>query len=122
MISEGMRAQFRAEYVQYSLFNVTTTAIKKQYLPSRVILGKTFGLKKPSLVMLEQLQTINQHELREYIGFVDNEEVTRRIAYGLKKALGMWTYKPREQSDVQCLCSRCLEGYKTVPDYICATA
>ena len=37
-----------------------TTVIKKRYLPSHIILGDRFGLKEPSMVMLEQLRTVNQ--------------------------------------------------------------
>jgi len=95
-----------------------TTAIKKQYLPSHVILGEAFGLKKPSMVMLEQFRTVNQCDLQQYIGFVDDEEAARHIAVGLKKALGLWACKPREQADIRCLCSRCLDDYKAAPDYI----
>lgn len=35
-----------------------TTVIKKRYLPSHIILGDRFGLKEPSMVMLEQLRTV----------------------------------------------------------------
>ena len=38
--------------------------------------------------MLEQLKTVNQSELVEYIGFVDNEYLLRKVNHGLKKALG----------------------------------
>jgi len=37
-----------------------TSVIKKRYLPSHIILGDKFGLKEPSMVMLEQLKTVNQ--------------------------------------------------------------
>ena len=37
-----------------------TSAIKKRYLPSHIILGDRFGLREPSMVMLEQLKTINR--------------------------------------------------------------
>lgn len=40
-----------------------TTAIKKQFLPSYIILGENFGLREPSMVMFEQLKTVNQSEL-----------------------------------------------------------
>lgn len=36
-----------------------TSIIKKQYLPSHIILDYRFGLKDPSMVMLEQLKTVN---------------------------------------------------------------
>lgn len=47
-----------------------TSAIKKRYLPSHIILGDRFGLREPSMVMLEQLKTINQADLVSYIGIV----------------------------------------------------
>ena len=52
-----------------------TTVLKKRYLPSHIILGKEFGLKKPSMVLLEQIQTIT-------IGF-DQKQL--RLEYHLKK-------------------------------------
>lgn len=95
-----------------------TSVIKKRYLPSHIILGDRFGLNKPSMVMLEQLKTINQAELQRYIGAVDDPELLRLINNGLKKALGLWVYKPRDETDVRCLCSRCLNDYKASPDFI----
>ena len=41
--------------------------MKKKYLPSHIILGEDFGLKKPSMVLLEQIQTVNKDELTDYI-------------------------------------------------------
>ena len=56
-----------------------TSVIKKRYLPSHIVLGDKYGLKEPSMVMLEQLKTVNQSELAEYIGFVDSEYLHRKI-------------------------------------------
>lgn len=96
-----------------------TSVIKKRYLPSHIILGDKFGLKEPSMVMLEQLKTINQSELVEYIGFLDSDYLLRKINYGLKKALGLWVDKPQKhKGDIRCLCNKCLEDYKSNPDYI----
>lgn len=64
-----------------------TSVIKKRYLPSHIILGDKFGLKEPSMVMLEQLKTVNQAELTEYIGFVDSEYLLRKVNIGLKRHL-----------------------------------
>ena len=56
-----------------------TGVIKKRYLPSHILLGQEFGLKKPSMVLLEQLQTVNKDELRDYIGTIEDEQLLRRI-------------------------------------------
>lgn len=96
-----------------------TSVIKKRYLPSHIVLGDKFGLKEPSMVMLEQLKTVNQSELAEYIGFVDSEYLLRKVNYGLKKALGLWVDKPKKhKGDIRCLCSKCLDDYKSNPDYM----
>ena len=36
------------------IVEAVTSVIKKRYLPSHIILGEEFGLKKPSMVLLEQ--------------------------------------------------------------------
>lgn len=95
-----------------------TAVIKKRYLPSHIILGARFGLKQPSMVLLEQLRTINQSDLQHYVGYVDDPEMMRLVNNGLKKALGMWIYKPRQEDNVRCLCSQHLADYKSCPDYV----
>lgn len=96
-----------------------TSFIKKQYLPSHIILGNRFGLKVPSMVMLEQLKTVNQSDLIEYIGKIDDEHCMKKLNIGIKKALGLWVDKPyRKPSDIRCLCVKCLEDYKSSPNYI----
>ena len=64
-----------------------TGVIKKRYLPSHILLGQEFGLKKPSMVLLEQLQTVNKDELRDYIGTIEDEELLRRINITLNKGI-----------------------------------
>ena len=63
-----------------SLIHISVTSvIKKRYLPSHIILGEKFGLKKPSMVLLEQIRTVNREDLREYIGTVDDDKLFRQI-------------------------------------------
>ena len=63
-----------------------TAVMKKKYLPSHIILGEDFGLKKPSMVLLEQIQTVNKDELTDYIGSVNDERLWKQINAALKKA------------------------------------
>lgn len=96
-----------------------TSVIKKRYLDSHIILGENFGLKEPSMVLLEQVQTVNQSHLIKKIGVVDSEYMLRKINIGLKKAMGLWVDRPpKKKSDVRCLCSKCLEDYMNHPDFI----
>lgn len=62
-----------------------TAVMKKKYLPSHIILGEDFGLKKPSMVLLEQIQTVNKDELTDYIGSVNDERLWKQINAALKK-------------------------------------
>ena len=96
-----------------------TSVIKKQFLPTHIIVGNRFGLKSPSMVMLEQLKTVNQSDLIEYIGKIDDKHCMKKLNIGIKKALGLWVDKPlRKPSDIRCLCVKCLEDYKSSPNYI----
>lgn len=95
-----------------------TTVIKKRYLPSHIILGKSFGLKKPSMVLLEQIQTVNKKDLSDYIGTVDNEQILRVINNTLKKTFGLWVYKKVDDDNIRCLCKTCLKNYMESGDYI----
>ena len=83
-----------------------TSVIKKRYLPSHIILGEEFGLKKPSMVLLEQIRTVNREDLREYIGTVDDDKLFRQINATLKKTFGLWVYKPEGKENIRCLCPK----------------
>ena len=58
-----------------------TAVMKKKYLPSHIILGEDFGLKKPSMVLLEQIQTVNKDELTDYIGSVNDAKTLDELRY-----------------------------------------
>ncbi|MCX0366245.1 type II toxin-antitoxin system PemK/MazF family toxin [Clostridium perfringens] len=95
-----------------------TSVIKKRYLPSHIILGDKFGLKKPSMVLLEQVQTVNKDELSDYIGTIEDEHLLRQINATLKKTFGLWVYNPENEKNIRCLCQKCLKNYIHNPDYI----
>lgn len=95
-----------------------TSVIKKQYLPSHIILGETFGLAKPSMVLLEQLSTVNKSSLIEYVGHIEDEYIWRKINTALKKTFGLWLYERDRTGNIRCLCPKCLRGYMDDPDYI----
>jgi len=94
-----------------------TTAIKKKYLPSHIYLGEHFGLEKPSMVLLEQIQTVNKTDLENHIGFIDDVKIWRLINIALKKMFGMWFYKRERSGEIRCLCSKCLKDYMANPAY-----
>ena len=95
-----------------------TTVLKKRYLPSHIILGQEFGLKKPSMVLLEQIQTINKKDLLEYIGTIDDERLMKRINNTLKKTFGFWFYKEVDKDTIRSLCPKCLKDYMSTNNYV----
>ena len=95
-----------------------TTVIKKEHLPSHVYLGQRFGLHKPSMVMFEQVKTVNQSDLRSYIGHVDDVSTLKDIAYAIKKTLNIKIDTPKKTADVRCLCPKCMEEYRNCGKYI----
>lgn len=95
-----------------------TSAVKKEYLPSHIFLGQQFGLSKPSMVLLEQIHTVSQCDLKDYIGTIDDLHITRTITNGLKKTMGMWNYVPKDKSGIRCLCTKCMHEYMNAGSYI----
>lgn len=65
-----------------------TSQIKRLDLSEHVLLPKVQGLPKTSMVLLEQLQTIDKSRLTRYMGSLD-EPTMKRIDQGLKKSLGI---------------------------------
>jgi mRNA interferase MazF len=52
-----------------------TSRFSKPHLPCHVQLGEESGLDKPSILMLEQIITIDKKDLGDYIGTVPNHKV-----------------------------------------------
>ena len=78
-----------------------TTAVKKTYLPSHVIIGPEFGLDNASMVMMEQLHVVNQDELTRYVGTETDERMQRRLTNAAKKALGFRTNEPKDKPTIR---------------------
>ena len=95
-----------------------TTVIKKQYLPSHVILPEDIGLKQPSMVLLEQIRAINKSELADKVGFLTDEITWKQINNAIKKTFGLWIYHRERTGDIRCLCPNCLNDYMSNGSYI----
>lgn len=101
-----------------TLIAAITSATKKTYLPSHIVLEKKYGLAKPSMVLLEQVACVNQTDLTEYIGIIDKRAMKRRIRAGLMKTFGLWDYPSYDSADIRCLCPKCLQDYFNAKSYI----
>lgn len=70
------------------------------------------------MILLEQVACVNQKDLGNFVGAINNEKIKRAIRCGLKKTFGLWDYAPRGDADVRCLCSKCLQDYIYSNKYI----
>lgn len=67
---------------------VLTTVIKKSEMNTHILLGAEYGLPEPSMIMLEQMRTVDvDNELTEYVGTVTDENKINEIKRGLKCAM-----------------------------------
>lgn len=65
-----------------------TTEIKKLRQPTHVLLGTKFGLPQESMLLLEQVATIDKTMLQSYIGTAD-AEFLRKVDRALSISVGV---------------------------------
>lgn len=83
---------------------ISAKLVKKAHLPTHYVIPVTTGLKSKSLVMLEQIRSIDQCRLQKYIGRVP-DHVMCRINQKIAISLGLdQKYKKKRKK----------EGEKTV--------
>lgn len=63
------------------------TSKEKRSLPTHVYLGRKFGLSEPSIVMLEQVRTIDKSRLGRYVGSIDDKAM-QNVENALTISLG----------------------------------
>lgn len=86
-----------------------TSALKKLNQPTHILLDTTCGLNEMSMVMLEQVKTIDKScELIEYIGNVENKDTIFKIQQGILAEFNL-TQKPKSKKaiTVLSLCPHC---------------
>lgn len=97
-----------------------SSVVKKMYLPTHVILDTSCGLKEESVVMLEQIRTVDvEAELKEYIGTITNKETVAAIKQGLAIELGLLGRPIKNQASlVLTLCTKCRNDFLRNPENI----
>ena len=95
-----------------------TSVIKRRYLPTHIVIEAKYGLSMPSMILLEQLSTVNKSELTEYVGYISDEVVWTKINNALRKTFGLWLYDRERSGDIRCLCPKCLKAYFDDTNYM----
>ena len=67
---------------------VLTSKVKKMYMPTHVYVGARSGLTEESVVLTEQLSTIDRRRLRGYVGSVDRPTM-KKVEQAIHISLGL---------------------------------
>lgn len=95
-----------------------TRVAKRTYLPTHIILDNGLESGKPSMVMLEQIKTVNQSDLIRCIGKVEDAETERYINKAIRVGLGLVDFSAKPKDEIRCLCPKCLSDYRSIPNII----
>lgn len=77
-----------------------SSVIKKMYMPTHIVLDRTCGLKEKSIVMLEQIRTVDKaKELKEYIGTVRDAQTKEAIKKGIAIEMGIQPCPHRKRNN-----------------------
>lgn len=65
------------------------TTRNKSRIPTHVHLGQAFGLPKQSILLLEQVRTIDKLRLKEKIGEITDDEILGQINQAIRISFGL---------------------------------
>lgn len=100
-----------------------TSMVKKRSFLSHVILRNIEGLMTESMLLIEQIRTVNISDLEQYLGCISDETVWKKINTKIRKTLGIRKIKsirkqrPKPSGVETCLCHKCVSFYKNSSQY-----
>ena len=77
-------------------------------MPTHFYVSPTCGLAQPSIIMLEQIRTIDKTRLDKYIGRLSVSEISG-LNHALAISIGLLPTTPNKL--ILCLCSTCADKY-----------
>ena len=86
----------------------------KAKLPTHYLLQAENGLELPSLVLLEQLRTIDKKRLGAYIGHLEEQHI-RRLNRALAVSVGL--IEETSKNLIMCLCPACANNFYGTGSY-----
>lgn len=87
----------------------------KAKLPTHYYMEAVSGLECPSLVLLEQIRTIDKRRLSNYIGRLDDRHI-RGINHALAISIGL--IEPVPDRLILCLCDACAENFRSTGAFL----
>lgn len=99
---------------------VITSVRKREDIASHISLETDCGLNEPSMVMLEQIRTIDKaEELISYVGRIEDGETIAKIKDGIRYQFQlMRKRKPIRTGYILSLCPKCRAEFFSVPENI----
>lgn len=93
---------------------ITSKMGVKPKLPTHYFINAEDGLELPSVILMEQLRTIDKHRLEKYIGHLKKKHVD-----GMNHALAVSIdlVQKTKYSLIMCLCSTCAENFRSTGAY-----
>ena len=88
--------------------SITSKAGEKAKLPTHYYIDTGGDLKLPSIVLLEQLRTIDKRRLGNFIGHLSEKQICS-IDHALAVSIGLIKNVP--QKPTLCLCSTCANNF-----------
>ena len=86
----------------------------KAKLPTHYLLKAENGLELPSLVLMEQLRTIDKRRLETYIGHLEEQHI-RRLNRALAVSVGL--IEETSKNLIMCLCPACANNFYGTGSY-----
>lgn len=94
---------------------VTSRKEAKEKLPTHFYAGEKSGLDRPSVVMLEQLRTLDKQRLDKYVGRLDQKKLNE-LDNALAISLDLKHHIP--DALIMSLCSVCADNFRNTGAYI----
>lgn len=93
---------------------ITTRKQYREKLPTHYYIGRESGLEHESVILLEQLRTLDKHRLDNYIGRLNEKQLS-----GLDKALAISLDLTHHIPDalIMSLCSTCVGNFRDTGAY-----
>lgn len=87
---------------------VTSKNSTKSTLPTHYEVGLDAGLEAPSIILMEQIRTLDKRRLDKYIGKIDDQHL-----YGINRALSVSVglIEPMPKNQTICLCGACARNF-----------
>lgn len=88
--------------------SITSQKDAKAKLPTHYYLNAENGLEQPSIVLLEQLRTVDKRRLGDFIGRLSEKHI-HGINHALAVSIGLIESVPKKL--ILCLCSACADNF-----------